>query len=53
MSIFQHKPAEEMPLRKVDLEIPDPGRTQIRIRVLTYGVCHTDLHTVEGDILPE
>jgi len=53
MRIFQHKPAEEMPLKKVDIEIPSPGRNQIRIRVLTCGVCRTDLHTVEGDIIPE
>lgn len=28
---------------------PSPGRGQALVRVLTTGVCHTDLHAVEGD----
>jgi len=33
-----------------ELPRPDPGRGQIRIRVRVCGVCHTDLHTVEGEL---
>jgi propanol-preferring alcohol dehydrogenase len=32
------------------LQTPDPGPDQIRIRVRVCGVCHTDLHTVEGEL---
>lgn len=30
--------------------IPTPGVHQVLVRVHTCGVCHTDLHTVEGDL---
>jgi len=45
-------PIETHPLRMVDLPIPEPGPGQVRIRISACGVCHTDLHTVEGDIHP-
>lgn len=32
--------------------IPAPGPGEVRLRVRVCGVCHTDLHTVEGDIQP-
>jgi propanol-preferring alcohol dehydrogenase len=35
-----------------DLPVPAPGAGQVRLRVHFCGVCHTDLHTVEGDITP-
>jgi len=34
-----------------DLPLPEPGAEEIRLRVRACGVCHTDLHTVEGDLL--
>jgi propanol-preferring alcohol dehydrogenase len=43
---------EEEPLELVDISTPDPGKGEILIRVNICGVCHTDLHTVEGE-LPE
>jgi propanol-preferring alcohol dehydrogenase len=33
-----------------DLPLPEPGAEEIRLRVRVCGVCHTDLHTVEGDL---
>lgn len=42
--------AEIHPLRLEDLKVPEPHRGEIRIRVLACGVCHTDLHIVEGDL---
>ena len=49
-----HKPAlaEEQPLHLEDISTPQPGPDQVHLRVLVCGVCHTDLHTVEGDIHP-
>ncbi len=43
---------ENRPLYSEDLPIPEPGAGQVRIKVDVCGVCHTDLHTVEGDIHP-
>jgi len=43
---------EENPLEYVDTETPEPGKGEILVRVKVCGVCHTDLHTVEGE-LPE
>jgi alcohol dehydrogenase, propanol-preferring len=35
-------------LRIVDLEIPEPGPAQVRIKVHACGVCHSDALVVEG-----
>jgi alcohol dehydrogenase, propanol-preferring len=52
MRLFQPLPAESHPLKLNDLPTPQPGPGQVRLRVQVCGVCHTDLHTVEGDIHP-
>ncbi|MBD3414993.1 MAG: zinc-binding alcohol dehydrogenase family protein [Candidatus Aminicenantes bacterium] len=41
---------EENPLEYVDIEVPEPGEGEILVRVKICGVCHTDLHTVEGEL---
>ncbi|MBN2102078.1 MAG: zinc-dependent alcohol dehydrogenase family protein [Candidatus Aenigmarchaeota archaeon] len=41
---------DESPLRLKDVQIPEPGNKEVRIRVSACGVCRTDLHTIEGDI---
>ena len=41
---------ETDPLKWCSQPIPDPGPGQVRVRVEVCGVCHTDLHTVEGDL---
>jgi propanol-preferring alcohol dehydrogenase len=45
-------PIERSPLREADLPIPQPGTGQVRVKVSACGLCHTDLHTVEGDLPP-
>jgi propanol-preferring alcohol dehydrogenase len=45
-------PAEERPLKLEDLPVPSPADGELLVRVLACGVCHTDLHTVEGEIHP-
>ncbi|MEO0073940.1 MAG: zinc-dependent alcohol dehydrogenase family protein [candidate division WOR-3 bacterium] len=42
--------AESLPLKAIELPCPNPGNGEVRIRVLACGVCHTDLHELEGDI---
>jgi propanol-preferring alcohol dehydrogenase len=41
-----HAPGE--PLRIDDVPKPEPAGTEVRIRVAGCGVCHTDLHIVDG-----
>lgn len=38
------------PLAPHELPVPEPASGQIRIKIDVCGVCHTDLHTVEGDL---
>src|SRR5437763_1991845 len=45
-------PIDEHPLELVERPIPVPGAGEIRVRVLTCGVCRTDLHLAEGDLPP-
>src|SRR5581483_6623362 len=44
------KPAEHNPLQLREMETPRPAPGQIRVLVNCCGLCHTDLHTVEGDL---
>jgi len=37
------------PLKVRELPIPQPGPGQVLIRVMSSGVCHTDLHAADGD----
>jgi propanol-preferring alcohol dehydrogenase len=37
------------PLVIQEMEIPRPGPGQALVKVIATGVCHTDLHAVEGD----
>jgi len=45
-------PVEESPLVLRDVPRPVPGPHEALVRVRYCGVCHTDLHTVEGEIVP-
>lgn len=38
------------PLVMEETAMREPGRGEVRLRVQMCGVCHTDLHTVEGDL---
>jgi propanol-preferring alcohol dehydrogenase len=50
MQLRQVSPVQEKPLKLVDLPLPEPGPGEIRLAVRACGVCHTDLHTVKGDL---
>ncbi len=39
------------PLELAEVPPPDPGPGQVRVRVGACGICHTDLHIVEGDLV--
>ena len=50
MVLHDQKPIEESPLVLEDWPVPEPGPGQVRLRIHACGVCHTDLHIVEGDL---
>ncbi len=52
MRLFAQGPLHPGSLQRADLPDPKPGAGQVRLRVHACGVCHTDLHTLEGDIHP-
>lgn len=52
MQLAAPGPAVEAPLRLVELPVPEPGPGQVLLRVLTCGVCRTDLHILEGELPP-
>lgn len=46
-------PIEDNPLRSEQVADPNPGEGQLLLKVLASGICHTDLHIIEGDIQPD
>jgi propanol-preferring alcohol dehydrogenase len=50
MSLSEADLIENDPLKLVEIETPKPGPYEILVRVQTCGICHTDLHTVEGEL---
>src|SRR5215471_215105 len=46
----QTNPVEKNPLREIELAIPQPEPGQVRVKIAACGLCHTDLHIVEGDL---
>jgi propanol-preferring alcohol dehydrogenase len=52
MVLDKPRPVAESPLALRDIPVPEPGPDDILVRVRCCGVCHTDLHEVEGE-LPE
>lgn len=50
MQLTQPAPVETRPLQLVEREPPLPGPEYVRLRVRACGVCHTDLHIVEGEL---
>jgi propanol-preferring alcohol dehydrogenase len=50
MLLKKPRPARENPLEETDIPRPEPGAGELLLRVNACGVCHTDLHTVEGEL---
>lgn len=50
MLLRRARRAEDNPLEWAEVETPMPRADEIRIAVRVCGVCHTDLHTVEGEL---
>jgi propanol-preferring alcohol dehydrogenase len=43
-------PIASGPVRWGSAQVPEPGPGELLVRVLTCGVCRTDLHVAEGDL---
>jgi alcohol dehydrogenase, propanol-preferring len=43
---------ESHPLRYGDVDDPAPGQGQVLLRVISCGVCRSNLHMIEGDWVP-
>src|SRR5947199_10232401 len=52
MVLSAPRPVESTPLQRQEMAIPEPQAGEILLRVRCCGVCHTDLHIVEGEIPP-
>ena len=50
MSLNEPDLIENNPLKLIEIETPKPGPHEALVRVQTCGICHTDLHTVEGEL---
>lgn len=52
MLIEKQAPIASAPLMVREIEAPRPARGEVLLRVRACGICHTDLHIVEGDLAP-
>lgn len=50
MLLSAPSPVEHEPLALAESAIPQPGPGEVRLRVHACGICHTDLHIVEGEL---
>jgi propanol-preferring alcohol dehydrogenase len=50
MVLKKAQPISNNPLELEEVPEPIPGPGEIRVKVHACGICHTDLHTVEGDL---
>ena len=50
MLLNKFAPIDQSPLELSDVPKPEPGAEDILIRINVCGLCHTDLHTIEGDL---
>lgn len=51
MVLKNPSPIEESPLSLEDVPIPSPSQDDVIVKVGVCGVCHTDLHEIEGELV--
>lgn len=51
-AVLRPGPIDSGPLEAVERPVPSPAAGEIRVKVITCGVCRTDLHLAEGDLAP-
>jgi len=45
-------PIDGGPLERIERDVPEPGASEVLVRISCCGVCRTDLHLAEGDLAP-
>ena len=53
MLLENPRPIEENPLKMIEVPDPKPGAEDILIAISACGLCHTDLHVIEGELPPK
>ena len=53
MQITTPQPVENNPLQSVEVSMRQPLGKDVLLQVRTCGICHTDLHIVEGELPPK
>ena len=51
MVLTRPAPVADAGLEMREVETPEPGRGEVQLQVLACGVCRTDLHVVEGELV--
>lgn len=46
-------PVHTRPLQIEQVAMPEPGEGEVLLRVRACGICHTDLHILEGELPPK
>lgn len=46
----EQKKIDEKPLKLMELPDPEPKNNEVRVKIVTSGVCRTDIHIAEGDL---
>ncbi len=41
---------ESNPLKLLEVDVPEPSPDEVLIKVSVCGICHTDLHVIEGEL---
>ncbi len=44
---------ESNPLKLLEIDIPEPSSDEVLIKISACGICHTDLHVIEGELPPK
>jgi propanol-preferring alcohol dehydrogenase len=44
--------APGQPLELAEVPIPTPGEGEVLVKVAAAGVCHSDLHILDGEMIP-
>lgn len=52
MVLDHHVPIETAPLKLRHPPTPRPNENQVLIKIKACGICHTDLHIIEGEVRP-
>ena len=50
MTLSEPRLIEERPLVMAEVEKPIPAPKEVLLKIQTCGICHTDLHIVEGEL---